>query len=242
MPDWSRPHMVEGLPTFNYLWMLISKRHQPVTVELHIGTFQLKRMSEVKYLGVVITQNLSWSKHIQSVVCKTKRKLGVLYRTFYKQCSVDVLRKLYISLIQQGLEYCCIVWDPSVKGLVKDLENVQKLATKVCLKRWHMSYEEMLHAMQIPTLQFRRSYMKLVFLFKIMNDMAYFPSGIFVYQNSSTNTRSYNPLLLQTCLYRTNYFMFSFVPHSISLWNSLPPDVTGSPSLISFRSALLSVV
>ena len=93
------------------------------------------------------------------------------------QCSVEVLRKLYISLIRPGLEYCCIVWDPSVKGLVKDLENVQKLATKICLKRWHMSYEEMVHAMQIPTLQFQRSYMKLVFLFKIVNDMAYFPSG-----------------------------------------------------------------
>ena len=39
-----------------------------------------------------------------------------------------------------------------MKGLVKDLENVQRLATKICLKRWHMSYEEMLHAMQIPTL------------------------------------------------------------------------------------------
>ena len=39
-----------------------------------------------------------------------------------------------------------------MKELVKDLENVQKLATKICLKRWHMSYEEMLHAMQIPTL------------------------------------------------------------------------------------------
>ena len=84
--------------------------------------------------------------------------------------------------------------------------------------------------------------MKLVFLFKTVNDMAYFPSGIFVYQNSSTNTWDYNPLLLQTCLCRTNYFMFSFVPHSISLWNSLPSDVTGSPSLSLFRSALLSVV
>ena len=41
-----------------------------------------------------------------------------------------------------------------MKKLVKDLENVQKLATKICLKRWNMSYDEMLHARQIPTLQF----------------------------------------------------------------------------------------
>ena len=105
-----------------------------MTVEPYNGTSQLKRVSEIKYLGVLITLNLSWIKHIQSVVCKAKRTLGVLYRTFYKQCSVEVVRKLYISLIRPGLEYCCIVWDPSVKGLVKDLENVQKLATKICLK------------------------------------------------------------------------------------------------------------
>ena len=225
------------------VWMLISKKHQPVTATLYIGTSQLKRVSEVKYLGVLIAQNLSWENHIQSVVCKAKQKLGVLYRTFYKQCSVEVLRKLYISLIRPGLEYCCIVWDPSTKRLVEELERVQKFATKICLKQWHMThYEEMLQTLNIPSLQFRRSYMKLVFLFKVMNDLVYFPSGIFVYHNSTVPTRSYNPLLLQAYFSRTNYFMFSFVPHTIYLWSSLPPDVTGSPTLSSFKKALVSVL
>ena len=35
---------------------------------------------------------------------------------------------------------------------------------------------------------------------------------------------------------RTNSYLFSYIPYSISVWNSLPVHITQSPSITSFRS------
>ena len=77
--------------------------------------------------------------------------------------------------------------------------------------------------------------MKLRVVYAILNDSMYFPSGIFVYRNSSISTRTNTALCLQPVHCSTKYFMFSFVPHSILLWNSLPPCISGSASLLSLN-------
>jgi len=76
-------------------------------------------VNEVRYLGVLITADLTWSAHIQTVVQKARRKLGYIYWTFYKNCSTEVLLNLYKSLIRPMLEYCCLVSDPSSKNLIQ---------------------------------------------------------------------------------------------------------------------------
>ena len=221
--------------------MFISKRTKTVqyhAVELFANATKLNRVSKVKYLGVVINQDLTWATHIHSVVMKTRQKIGFVYRRFYKYCNTTVLHKIYVSLIRPNMEYCCIVWDPFTKELINELENTQKLAAKICLKKWNLSYSHMLRELNLPTLQSRRCVMKLCVFYAILNDSAYFPSGVFIYRNSSINTRTNTSLVLQPVQCSTNYYMFSFVPHAISLWNTLPPCISGSASLLSFKHAL----
>ena len=238
--NWS----ISNHPKFNKdkcQWMFISKQSKNPechAVDLFVNATKLNRVFEVKYLGVLITHNLNWAAHIHSVVSKTRQKLGFLYCKFYKHCNTTVLRKLYVLLIRPNLEYCCIVWDPFTKGSIEHLEKTQKLAAKICLKKWNLSYPTMLRELNLPTLQSRRHIMKLCVVYAILNDSMYFPSGIFVYRNSSISTRTNTPLCLQPVHCSTNYFMFSFVPHSILLWNSLPPCISGSASLLSFKCAL----
>ena len=55
---------------------------------------------------------------------RRKRRLGLLYRTFYHDASVTSLLKLYVSLIRPILEYACQVWSPH---LVKDVEKLEKV-------------------------------------------------------------------------------------------------------------------
>ena len=79
------------------VWMLISKKqHQHfASVDLHLNRKRIDRVNEVHYLGVLITADLTWSAHIQIIVQKARRKLGYIYRTFYKNCSTEVLLNLY---------------------------------------------------------------------------------------------------------------------------------------------------
>ena len=101
-----------------------------------------------------------------------------MFRTFYKQCSTEVLLNLYKHLIRPTLEYCCSVWDPSSKLLIVELETTQKLAARICLKDWTSSYAILLKRLNLPTLQSRRTYIKLCMVYRILNEDMYFPPEI----------------------------------------------------------------
>ena len=55
-----------------------------------------------KYLGVIITDTLSWQPHITSICKKTRRLIGMLYRNFYEHTSSSTLLKLYLTTISAG--------------------------------------------------------------------------------------------------------------------------------------------
>ena len=105
-------------------------------MNLNINSTVLSKVDHIKYLGVWISGNLSWSKHID-VMCKNARnKLGFMYRLFYQHSSTATLRQLYISCVRSQLEYACPVWDPHHTTAVADLEKVQKFALMLCTKNW----------------------------------------------------------------------------------------------------------
>ena len=112
------------------------------------------------------------------------------------------------ALICPTLEYCCSVWDPSSKSLIVELEKTQKLAARICLKDWTSPYAILLRRLNLPTLQARRTYIKLSMVYRILNEDMYFPPGIFVYRNTSVHTRNYIPLQLLPYSSTTMYFMF----------------------------------
>ena len=201
---------------------------------LSLNGSSLELVSSFRYLGVLITSNLSWSLHIQSI-CRISRKiLGLLFRHFYYSSPV-VLFKLYISLVRPHLEYCSSLWDPASSVIISSLEKVQFFALKLCSKNWSSSYSSLLLQFHCPTLSSRRKNAKLIFLYKILFDYVYFPSNIFHFQPPPRmSIRSYHPLNLLIPFARTSVFLHSFVPSTCSAWNSLPSFLKDCPSLSSF--------
>ena len=59
-------------------------------------------------LGVIMSNDLSWSRHCHYIVSKAYKSLGMIRRTF-KTNSISAKRKLYLSLIRSRLSYCCQV-------------------------------------------------------------------------------------------------------------------------------------
>ena len=117
--------------------MLITRKRSN-TLEppsLKLGMSEIVRTYSYKYLGITITSNLSWSRHIHVICSKAKKLLGLLYRQFYLNTSTSSLLKLYLSFIRPILEYSCQVWHPY---LVKELECVQKFALRLCVKQWDL--------------------------------------------------------------------------------------------------------
>ena len=182
---------------------------------------------------MLLSSELSWSTHIESICTKARKLIGLLYRRFYGNVNQQTLYSLYTTLVRPHLEYAAPIWDPHlVKDIIK-LENVQKFAMKMCSKQWDMGYQDLLELSQLPTLQNRRLYLKLCTLYKIIHGYFYFPPNVFVPQVSRYNSSL--PLLNQP-LARTNAFQSSFVPSSASIWNHLPHEALTAHSVSSFKS------
>ena len=76
-----------------------------------VNDVQLECVSEEKYLGVIISEDLKWQKQCSEAVRKANRMLGMIKRNFIDR-SQETIILLYKSLIRPHLEYCCQLWSP----------------------------------------------------------------------------------------------------------------------------------
>ena len=106
----------------------------------------LDKVVTFKYLGMLLSDNLSWSNHISACTkLKARKVLGLLYtRRFYNYASNDCLKQLYISLARPHMEYAAALWDPHTARDIQLLENTQKFALKLITHNWDSSYQDLL--------------------------------------------------------------------------------------------------
>ena len=113
------------------------------------------------YLGVSISSDLSWASHIETVCCKVKWQIGMLYRHFHAG-SPSCKSQLFKSLVLPILDYCSSLWDPNYAIHVNKLESVQKLAARFVSGRWNDNYDSLLNRLNWSELSTRRKKQKLL--------------------------------------------------------------------------------
>ena len=143
---------------------------------LNLNGQTLDRVHQYKYLGVVLTDDLTWSTHISEISNKARKIIGLIYRQFYSMSSTSSLLQLYSSLVRPHLEYASQVWDPFLIKDIQMLESVQKFALKMCCKSWDSSYDENLQQSLLPELSARRKYLNLSYFYNLVNGRFEFPS------------------------------------------------------------------
>ena len=225
---------IEGWSIANFLtlnpskckYMILSRKKVPLLPEttLKLNNQVLEQVDMYKYLGILISKDLSWSPHIDTICSKARKILGLLYRRFYQSCSSDALRQLYTSLVRSHLEYACHLWAPYTHKDIHEIEKVQKFACKMASRQWNdVQYEDLLSITNLPSLERRRTEQRLCHLFKIVHNLVYFPSNVIIRREEPFyNFRSYHDNYLYQPYARTCSFYNSFVPHTTSLWNKLP--------------------
>ena len=78
-------------------------------------------------LGVTISNNLTWSKHVDNIVSKAGKRVYMLYQLKRAGISQLDLVKIYVSVIRPVLEYPCPVWSTNLPKYLSDaIEMIQK--------------------------------------------------------------------------------------------------------------------
>ena len=95
----------------------------------------LENVDNIKYLGVTITNDLKWNRHISNICTKANRTLGFLRQTLFS-CPQNVKEAAYKGMVRPILEYGSSVWDPHPDKLQKELEKVQNRAARFVTRNY----------------------------------------------------------------------------------------------------------
>ena len=82
---------------------------------LKIGGEEIRRVEGTRFLGVWVDQKLNWTEHIEQVLGKVGRLVGVIGRV-RAAMGGRALHMLYNALILPHLQYCLMVWGDFQEG------------------------------------------------------------------------------------------------------------------------------
>ncbi|KAL5271503.1 hypothetical protein ACHWQZ_G001943 [Mnemiopsis leidyi] len=131
------------------------------------GEVTLYPVEHVRDLGVVVSSDLSWSRHISNMVTKARSTLSWVFSVF-KTRDRTVMITLYKSLVRSLLEYCCPLWDPTRATEMQMLEGVQRTFTSCIGGLNDMNYWERLVHLRLMSLQRRRERYAILMMWKIL--------------------------------------------------------------------------
>jgi len=193
-------------------------------------------ISEEKDLGVWIDNKLKFSIHVGHAVAKGNQVLGLIKRSFVYRDS-DIMKRLFTAHVRPHLEYANAVCYPRFKKDMKQLEGVQRRATKLVIGFSDMTYENRLRAMELPSLVYRRYRGDMIEVYKYLYGMYSVPCNSLLKRALPSALRGHDyKLFKRQCHSQLRLQFFSL--RVTNLWNCLPEDVVSAPSLNIFKGRL----
>ena len=152
--------------------MRVSRKQTPIPYQYELSG----QVKDAKYLGVTVSDDLEWTKHIDVITSKANAKLSFLRRNL-KGCPEKLRETAYFSLVRSFLEYSATVWHPRQKYNSDKLEMVQRRAARFVKGRYGMfeSVMQMLEQLTWIPLSKRRENSRLILFYKIINNLAVVP-------------------------------------------------------------------
>ena len=90
----------------------------------------LERVNSIKFLGVILDEDINWNRHIEIVENKILKNIGILYRALL-YLDIERLKSIYFSLIHSYISYCNIAWESTSKTKLIRIFTKQKRAFQI---------------------------------------------------------------------------------------------------------------
>ena len=86
----------------------VTRKKWPLNTTYQLHGHTLEVVDGGKYLGIYISNDLSWREHVRHTTAKATKSLGFLRRNLHS-CPQNVRAQAYTTLIRQVLEYASTV-------------------------------------------------------------------------------------------------------------------------------------
>ena len=86
--------------------------------------------TSVKYLGIHLSNSLTWEIHFKNLQTKLNRAIGLLSKIRH-YTPKSLLKTIYFSLFNSHLIYACQIWGQSKTKLFQEIEKLQDKAIRI---------------------------------------------------------------------------------------------------------------
>ena len=112
---------------------------------------EIERKGLVRDLRVSLTDNFTWTPHINKMVASARKVASWVLGVFRDRSKV-VMLQLYKFLIRSKLEYCSPLWNPSIVRDIETIEDVQRFFTNRISGMSDLSYWDIPTALKLQSL------------------------------------------------------------------------------------------
>ena len=95
---------------------------------IYVSASLTERVSEFKYLGVVLDESLSWTAHVKYVLGKAGKRVGMLGR-IRTNVTINTANLIYNTFILPVIGYCDTLWNCCGKV---NSDNIEQATQKGC--------------------------------------------------------------------------------------------------------------
>ena len=218
--------------------MRLTHSRNPKICNYKLGQTTLETTSSYPYLGVDITNSLTWNQHINRITASANRSLGFLKRNLYS-CNKPIKETAYLSLVRPLLEYSSAVWNPHTQDLITKIENVQRRAARFVVNDYSRttSVTEILNNLQWTSLKDRRTISRLSILHKARLGLIALPVDDLL-QPVRRPSRHSHSNSYQIIRANKDCYKYSFILQTLIDWKQLPYNITTIEDNQKFKEAV----
>ena len=218
--------------------MLCSRTRVQNKINLFLKNKPVVEVSSHKHLGLTLSNDGSWSNHVDDIYVRAMKRVDCLRGMKYK-LDRKYLEKLYFTFIRPILEYANVIWDNCSQACNEKLERVQHAAARVVTGATQsVSLDLLYRELKWESLSDRRKKHKLVLMYKIQNGLApsYLLDRIPPIHDSGFQTRhaqDFTPIICSSEQRKKSFF-----PSTVISWPSLDLQTRNSNSISAFKRNL----
>jgi hypothetical protein len=137
-----------------------------------INSSDLTVVTQIKDLGILLSNYLSFNNHINMICNKALWVLSFIRRNCSEFKNPNCIKILYFSLVRSILEYGSVVWNPYQANLITKIERIQYRLLRVLIyktKKINLSLKQLSLEFDIESLDKRRKLTDVLWLHKLLN-------------------------------------------------------------------------
>ena len=195
---------------------------------LKINNFEIKRTTSIKFLGIMVDENLTWNDHIHILENELSKNIGQLYRE-KPYLEKNAMKTLYFSFFHSYLNYGNITWASTTKSKLRRIASQQREAVNAIPKNGNqeiMNSRMFMEENGILNVYRLNLYQVINFMFRVHNETI---------PKRSQTTFQYIEHRYETRQSKDNFIIpkrnteitrFAISSHGPRIWNSLTNNPT----------------